>query len=318
MSDQFQRIEVIDSHTAGEPTRVVMSGGPDLGNGSLEQRRAIFAKQHDGFRAAVVNEPRGSDVLVGAFLTPPVDPDCAAGVIFFNNVGCLGMCGHGLIGVITTLAHVGRLRDGIHRMETPVGEVSAELHADGQVSVENVPSCRKAKNVVVALPSGERVTGDVAWGGNWFFLCSDHGQELRLDRVERLTPLAWEIRQAVNALGFAEVDHVELFGPPADASANARNFVLCPGKAFDRSPCGTGTSAKIACLAEDGALAEGQNWVQEGILGTRFVGRYAMVDGMCLPTITGAAHITAEASLVLDARDPFRWGFGASGTPVAR
>jgi 4-hydroxyproline epimerase len=307
----MHRVTVIDSHTGGEPTRVVIAGGPDLGAGTVAERLQVFRERHDRFRSAVVNEPRGSDVLVGALLVEPADKSCAAGAIFFNNVGCLGMCGHGTIGLVVTLAHLGRIRPGEHRLETSVGVVTATLHADGSVSVANVPSFRKAVAAQVDVPGIGPVTGDVAWGGNWFFLVEEHGQELDLRRVEQLTDFTWRIRQAVNAQGFPEVDHVELFGPPSNPARHARNFVLCPGKAYDRSPCGTGTSAKLACLAADGKLAEGQAWIQESILGSRFVGRYRWLDrprGQVLPTITGQAFVNAESTLLLDDRDPFCWG----------
>ena len=304
----FHRIQVIDSHTAGEPTRTVIAGGPDLGGGGIADKLRIFREKHDSFRSAVVNEPRGSDVMVGALLVEPVDRDCAAGVIFFNNVGYLGMCGHGTIGLVVTLAHLGRIAPGKHKIETPVGIVGATLHADGSVSVENVPAYRKAKSVSVDLPGIRRFTGDVAWGGNWFFLVSDHDQKIELSNVETLTDYTWKIRQALNAGGYPEVDHVELFAPPASATAHSRNFVLCPGKAYDRSPCGTGTSAKLACLAADGKLNEGQNWMQEGILGTSFIGRFRRDGDKIIPTITGTAFVNSESTLLLDDDDPFRFG----------
>jgi len=304
------RISVVDSHTAGEPTRVVISGGPDLGTGPLSERAARFRADHDRFRSAVVNEPRGSDVLVGALLVPPHEPDCAFGVLFFNNVGPLGMCGHGTIGLVVTLAHLGRIGPGEHRIDTPVGPVTATLHADGSVSVANVVSYRKARAVTVEVPGVGPVTGDVAWGGNWFFLVGGHGRALTLESVESLTEFTWKVRQAVNAQGFPEVDHVELFGE-AGAGGDSRNFVLCPGKAYDRSPCGTGTSAKLACLAADGELEEGGEWVQEGILGSAFRGTFRWADraaGTVLPVVTGTAFVTAEATLILGESDPLRWG----------
>ena len=311
MSKTTQRLTVIDSHTGGEPTRGVVAGGPDLGRGSLTIRRERFQQEFDPFRSAVVNEPRGSDVMVGALLVEPEDASCVAGVIFFNNVGCLGMCGHGTIGLVVTLAHLGRIKPGEHRIETPVGIVTATLHSSGEVSVANIPSWRARKALTVDVPGIGPVTGDVAWGGNWFFLVEKHGQELSLVNVDKLTDFTWRIRQAVNAHGFPEVDHVELFGPPTIAGANSRNFVLCPGKAYDRSPCGTGTSAKLACLAADGKLAEGATWIQESIIGSRFIGTYRWVDrlaGKVAPVITGSAFVNSEATLLLDDRDPFCWG----------
>lgn len=308
----MERIRIIDSHTAGEPTRVVIDGFPDLGGGTMAERRARFTREFDRYRAACINEPRGSDVIVGALLLEPADRSCTAGVIFFNNVGVIGMCGHGTIGLMVTLAYMGRIKPGEHRIDTPVGVVTATLAADGKVTVQNVPSWRSHKGVGVEVAGLGRVTGDIAWGGNLFFLAEDHGQILERTSVEALTDAAWRIRQAVNAQGFPDVDHVELFGPAA-APARARNFVLCPGKAYDRSPCGTGTSAKLACLAADGKLAPGEPWVQEGIVGSRFEASYEWLDraaGKVAPRISGSAHITAEATLVLDKRDPFCWGIG--------
>jgi 4-hydroxyproline epimerase len=309
----MKRVRVIDSHTAGEPTRVVISGGPDLGYDSLAERLERFRNEFDDFRSAVINEPRGSDALVGALLCAPVDDTCVTGVLFFNNVAYLGMCGHGTIGLMVTLAHLGRIQPGAHRIDTPVGVVSATLDAQGEVSVTNVPSWRERKDVTVEVPGLGRVTGDIAWGGNWFYLVERHGEELAFANVEKLTDVSWRIRQALNAQGFPDIDHVELFGTPAAPGANARNFVLCPGKAYDRSPCGTGTSAKLACLAADGKLGEGARWVQESIVGSRFGASYRWLDrdkGRISPTISGTAYITAEATLLIDERDPFRWGIG--------
>ena len=249
-----QRIRVIDSHTGGEPTRLVVSGGPDLGTGPLAERQERFRSQYDSFRSAVVNEPRGSDVIVGALLCEPVDRTCAAGVIFFNNVGYLGMCGHGTIGLIVSLAYLGRVRPGVHRIETSVGEVSAVLHESGEVTVNNVASYRSAAGVAVNVPVHGQVRGDVAWAGNWFFLVQDHKMDLKPGNVDELTDFTWAIRKALRENGIAgddgkEIDHIELFSPSNKPGVNSKNFVLCPGKAYDRSPCGTGTSAKLACLS---------------------------------------------------------------------
>ncbi len=310
----MQRVRAIDSHTAGEPTRVVVDGGPLL-TGSLAARVEQLRRHHDAIRAAVCNEPRGSDVLVGALLTPPVDPTAAAGVIFFNNVGYLGMCGHGTIGLVTTLAWLGRLAPGRHRIETPVGVVTTELHASGQVSVRNVPAYRHAQGVAVEVAGHGRITGDVAWGGNWFFLSADHGQVLETSNIESLVDFGWRVRQALNAAGVrgatgAEIDHIELTGPGSRADLDGRSFVLCPGKAYDRSPCGTGTSAKLACLVADGKLAPGGRWRQESIIGSVFEGSVEIEAGAIVPTITGQAWITADATLILDPADPYCYGIG--------
>ena len=305
------RLHVIDSHTGGEPTRVVVAGGPDLGAGPLVERVRVFRERFDAYRSAIVNEPRGSDVLVGAMMVEPNEPGCVCGVIFFNNVGVLGMCGHGTIGLLATLAHLGRIGPGDHRIDTVVGVVTARLHEDGSVSVRNVAAHRKAQAVNVDVPGLGPVKGDVAWGGNWFLLVQDHGLELNVGNVEQLTEAAWRMRQAINDQGFPEVDHVELFGAPHDPANHCRNFVLCPGKAYDRSPCGTGTSAKLACLYADGKLMPGEVWRQESIIGSVFEGSVEIMDDQVIPTVSGRAWVTAESTLLLDETDPFCWGIRA-------
>jgi 4-hydroxyproline epimerase len=312
----WQRVKVIDSHTGGEPTRVVVSGGPRLGSGSLAERLGCFRQEHDSFRSAVVNEPRGSDVMVGALLSEPVDRTCAAGVIFFNNVGYLGMCGHGTIGLVATLAHLGQIKPGEHRIETPVGVVSAMLHADGKVTVNNVASYRSAADVRVKVPGYGEVRGDVAWGGNWFFLVRQHDTSLSLNNVDELTAFTWAIRTALRQNGISgdegkEIDHVELFAPSPKPGVDSKNFVLCPGKAYDRSPCGTGTSAKLACLYADGKISEGQVWRQESIVGSVFEGSVRVKDGKVYPSITGSAFVNAESELILNPDDPFCLGIRA-------
>ena len=309
----MQRIQVIDSHTGGEPTRLVTGGFPDLGKGSMAERRALLAERHDKWRAAAVLEPRGSDVVVGALLCEPVSPDAAAGVIFFNNAGYLGMCGHGTIGLVASLAHMGRIGVGEHRIETPVGTVTTTLHEDGSVSVRNVPAYRHLRQVAVELPGHGTVRGDVAWGGNWFFLVSEHGQRVASDNLAALTDYTAALRRALAAQGItgadgAEIDHIELFADDSEG-ADSRNFVLCPGNAYDRSPCGTGTSAKIACLAADGKLQPGQVWRQASIIGSQFEASYTLQDGgKLIPTLRGRAYMSAEATLLIDDTDPFGWG----------
>lgn len=308
------RVQVVDSHTGGEPTRLVIAGAPDLGSGSMRERVAIFRQSHDRFRSAVVNEPRGNDAIVGALLCEPSDPACQTGVIFFNNVGYLGMCGHGTIGLVATLAHLGRLQPGSVNIETPVGNVSAESHGGGFVTVRNVPAYRHAKDVTVAVEGHGTVTGDVAWGGNWFFLTKGESPiELSLRNLEELTSLTWRIRQALVRTGItgkdgAEIDHIELFSKPHSSSANSRNFVLCPGKSYDRSPCGTGTSAKMACLQADGILKPGGVWRQESITGSVFEGHLELEGERIIPFVKGSAFVTAQSELVFDERDEFCWG----------
>jgi 4-hydroxyproline epimerase len=308
-----RRIKVIDSHTGGEPTRVVISGGPDLGNEALVTRVERFRNEHDDFRCAVVHEPRGSDAIVGALLCAPVDESCVTGVIFFNSVSYLGMCGHGTIGVVATLAYLNRIGVGAHRIETPVGVVTAHLDYDGKVEVTNVPSYRLATNLTVDVPGIGPVSGDVAWGGNWFFLVKEHREELQLENLDRLMDFTLRVRQSLAQAGITgsdghEIDHVELFTPSALTGVDSKNFVLCPGKTYDRSPCGTGTSAKLACLFADGKLNEGQVWRQESIVGSVFEGRVKVIDNVIHPSIKGSAFITAESDLIIDARDPFAMG----------
>jgi 4-hydroxyproline epimerase len=312
--DPVVPVKVIDSHTEGEPTRVVIAGGPDLGDGPIADRLRRFRDHHDGFRRGVVCEPRGSEVVVGALLLEPVERASAAAVIFFNDVGYLGMCGHGTIGLVTTLAHLGRIAPGVHRIETPVGIVSTVLGEDGSVAVANVTSYRQQAGVRVQVPGYGSFVGDVAWGGNWFFLIAEHGLNLTLANRAELVRAASAVRDALWASGITDphgerIDHVEFFSAPHDSQNSSRNFVLCPGASFDRSPCGTGTSAKLACLYADGKLAPGEAWRQEGILGTVFAGTIeASEGGAVLPTIQGRAWITGEATLLFDATDPFAEG----------
>lgn len=335
MSDsRIRRVRVIDSHTGGEPTRVVIEGAPDLGRGTMAQRRELFGQKFDDFRSAVVNEPRGSDVIVGALLCEPVDPANTAGVIFFNNVGPLWMCGHGTIGLAVTLGHLGRIQAGTHRLETAVGLVTFDYDGGNRVSLDNVPSYRFATGVSVDVEGVGKVTGDIAWGGNWFFLVDSQQQPgrspdqplvgTRSDRsghpvafgiadVEALSDLTKRIRRALQAAGITgaeggEIDHIELFGPPGGPENHSRNFVLCPGGAYDRSPCGTGTSAKLACLHADGKLSPGQTWRQESILGSVFEGSVRLEGDNLIPRVSGTAHVIAEATLLLDPNDPFQMG----------
>lgn len=313
MSPQQCR-HVIDSHTEGEPTRVVVSGGPDLGKGPLSEALERFRTKFDWFRTSIVCEPRGSEVVVGALLEEPREETSSAAVIFFNDVGYLGMCGHGTIGLVTTLAHMGKIGVGTHTIETPVGNVSARLHEDGSVTVVNVPSYRYQAAAVVEVPGYGRFTGDIAWGGNWFFLIEEHPFELTVSNRVELVAAATAIRNALQASGIfgadgGVIDHIEFFSKPANLANSARNFVLCPGASFDRSPCGTGTSAKMACLYADGRLRPEEQWRQEGILGTVFVGSIQSgANGKVTPSIRGRAWITAESKLLFTADDPFADG----------
>ena len=309
-----RKIRTIDSHTGGEPTRVVIDGFPDLGSGSMAARLGRFRNDHDNLRSAIVCEPRGHDAVVGALLCEPAEASSAAGVIFFNNVGYLGMCGHGTIGLVKTLEYMGRIVPGTHKIETPVGSIDATLNQDGSVTITNVPSYRLAKDMAIDVPDHGTVIGDIAWGGNWFFLVDDHGMSVEFSNLEPLTDLSVAIRNALRANGItgeggAEIDHVELFS--STPNANSRNFVLCPGLEYDRSPCGTGTSAKLACLYADGKITENDIWRQESIIGSIFEGKVHIDGDRIIPVITGNASVTAELELILDESDPFCYGITA-------
>jgi 4-hydroxyproline epimerase len=309
-------VPFVDSHTAGEPTRVILEAPFDLGSGSLAERREIFSTKYDSYRRAFCTEPRAGDTTVGALLVPPFDSSCSAGVIFFNNIGYLNMCGHGTIGLIRSLEYLGRLQPGAHRIDTPVGAVGATLHQDGRVSLENVASYRAEKDFGLAVDGLGRVVGDIAWGGNWFFLIENHGLEIALENREALMDYCVRVKRALalrpvrQAQGRPEtqkVDHIELFGP--SQIADSRSFVLCPGDAYDRSPCGTGTSAKLACLNADKKLSPGQIWRQESVIGTVFEAVYELDEaGSVIPTITGSAFVTAKGEIVFDEQDPFQFG----------
>ena len=309
----MERIRYVDSHTGGEPTRLVLEGFPDLTSMPLAERVKALRSKHDHYRAALVTEPRASDVVVGGVLMPPVEAGSVASVIYFNNAGYLGMCGHGTIGVMATLEHLGMIGEGTHRLDTPVGTVTCRLGPKGRVSIDNVVSYRHRKAVDVEVEGFGPVKGDVAWGGNWFFLVDAHDRKLDLDHVGPLTQFTGALRRSLERGGITgkdggEIDHIELFGEPSSADFDCRNFVLCPGNAYDRSPCGTGTSARLACLAADGELAEGATWRQESIVGSVFEGSYRRVDGGIVPTITGQAFVCAEGTALIDPADPFRWG----------
>ncbi|GAC1630795.1 MAG: 4-hydroxyproline epimerase [Candidatus Acidiferrum sp.] len=307
------RVRVIDSHTGGEPTRVVISGGPNLPGKSMCERLRQLRENHDYLRTSVINEPRGSEIIVGALLCEPENSSNTAGIIFFNNVGYLGMCVHGTIGVAVTLAHLGRIQSGLHRIESPVGVVTAVLHNDNEVTVENVASYRLASNVTVHVPDFGTMKGDVAWGGNWFFLINESPIPLAIENSRRLTDIASATRrclaqQGITGAAGAEIDHIEFFTPSSLPGVDSKNFVLCPGDVYDRSPCGTGTSAKLACLYADGKLQPGQIWRQESIVGSVFEGSIRLDGNQLFPSIKGSAFITSEADLILDSRDPFRHG----------
>ena len=304
----------VDSHTEGMPTRVITGGLGPIPGSSMQERRLYFEKHLDDLRLLLMREPRGHSAMSGAFLQPPTRPDADWGVLFVEVSGLLPMCGHGTIGLVTSLAHVGRLSVGQHAVETPVGTVQTELHSDGTVSVDNVECRCHAMDVELLLPGYGSVVGDVAWGGNWFFLIEGGPCELSRGNIPKLMDFTERVKNAltkagVTGAGGEAIDHVEVSGPPVGPAADSRNFVLCPGGMYDRSPCGTGTSAKLASLYARGRLKPGQVWRQEGILGGVFEGVLVPRGDRFIPRITGRAYVTGEAELVLDDRDPFCYGF---------
>lgn len=308
-------MRVIDSHTGGEPTRVILEGGPDLGTGPLAERARRLAEDHAPFWRGLASEPRGQAAMVGALLVPPVDAGASAGVIFFDAAAVIGMCGHGTIGLVVTLAHLGRIGPGRHLVETPAGPVIADLHDGNTVTVTNVESRRVGAGVTVEVDGYGTVTGDLAYGGNWFFIVENSPLPVERAAIRPLTDLAAAIRAATAAQGVTgergePVDHVVLLAPSPRAGIAARAFTLCPDDTYDRSPCGTGSSARLACLAADGRLAPGEEIVQESVTGSTFRLSFAPgPNGGVLPRITGQAWILADSRMVFQDGDPLRAGF---------
>lgn len=319
-----RRLQVVDSHTLGEPTRVVVdpaASGWLGGDGTVRQRRDAFRRDHDPVRRALVADPRGADAMVGVILAPPSDPRCRFGAIYFNRVGYLDMCGHATIGLAVTLGHLGWIEPGRFSLETPAGVVAVEWHGGVSASFENVPARRTARGVRLRCDDGHEVTGDIATSGLWFFITADHGETVEPAAIPRLTSRAWAIRRALEARGLTGdagevIDHVVLLGPPADRANHGRNFVLCPDGAFDRSPCGTGTSALVGCLHEDGRLEAGTVWRQESILGGVYEATVRRgAGGAIVPTVRGRAWITGETALGFAADDPYRLGLPPRAAP---
>lgn len=303
-------MRVIDSHTEGEPTRVVIEGGPDLNSHSLREQAIELSKNHQNFLNATLTEPRGFEAMVGALLRPATDPKCETGVVYYTPAGALNMCGHATIGLVITLAHMGRIDIGTHYIETPIGIVKTELKKGNEVSIQNIESYRYKKDVTFKVDGLGVVTGDIAWGGNWFFLTKDIPCALNYENIPQLLDALKSIKRAITEQRItgkdgAEIDHFE-FNGPGSKNMNGRNFVLCPNGTYDRSPCGTGTSAKLACLSADGQLLKGQVWLQESIIGSCYHTSFQYgCHGGIIPTITGKAFVTGETTLIQNADDPY-------------
>lgn len=307
-------MHVIDSHTGGMPTRVILNGGPELGSGPMAERVRCLANNHDAFCKSVLLEPRGQSGMVGALLVAPDDVGCETGVIYFDANAILGMCGHGTIGLGVTLAHLGRIAPGTHKFETPAGIISIDLLDTSTVRVTNIESRQVQEAVSIEIDKYGVFTGDLAYGGNWFFIVDPSPIPVEVANIRVLTDLAIAIREACTAQGVTgengeNVDHVILQGQPDTESVSSRNFVLCPDNEYDRSPCGTGSSARLACLAAAGVLAPGEEIVQQSIIGSTYNMSYQPgISGGVIPKLTGQAHVMAESRLIFAQNDPFRMG----------
>lgn len=322
MALPIDRVElsVIDSHTGGEPTRTIIGGAPTLSTTTIAEQIQELKQEHDWIRTALTHEPRGYEAMVGAILLRPHNPEAVARVVYFNNVGYLGMCGHGTIGLASTLSYLGKISPGEHLLETIAGDVVFTLHEDNRVSFVNVPSYRYQTNVPITTKNFGTVTGDIAFAGNWFYLCADHGLDISLGNLTELDRCCREIRHIIDTQGIGGenggiIDHVELIALPSREDAHAKNYVDCPGGEYDRSPCGTGTSAKIACLAAAGKLEPNQIWRQESVTGSLFEGSYQWQGDKVIPRIMGEAFVTAETKVIIDPTDPLTFGFSQKQCP---
>jgi proline racemase len=324
-----QVLQAVDSHTAGEPTRIVTGGLPPVAGATMAEKRAALRIRHDALRRALVHEPRGHDAIVVAYLVPPCHPDAHAGVVFCNDVGYLGMCGHGAIGVATVLVGMGMVpaQEPETRvvLDTPAGLVPCRVAVSNgrarAVTITNVPSFQFRQRAIAAVPGFGKVAADIAWGGNWFAFVEAAQLGLHVDKAHlpQLLPAAIAVREALAANGVRGVhpesgeeqlvDHVKLFDALEGPTPGARAMTLCPGTAYDRSPCGTGTSAKLAVLHSKGELGVGEWFTSESVIGTRFRARIAATTQVgqfaaIVPEIEGAAYVTGLQTFVLDPEDP--------------
>jgi len=322
----------IDAHTCGNPVRVVAGGGPMLPHAPMADRRQIFMRDHDWVRRALMFEPRGHDVMSGSILYPPSAPDYDLAVLYIEVSGCLPMCGHGTIGTVTAALEAGLViprEAGRLALETPAGRVDVEYASDGpyvdQVRLFNVPSYQHAAGVRIEVAGLGEIVVDVAYGGNYYAIIEPQANWAGLDSmgasdIQRLSPLVRRAAQAAVApmhpedARIAGISHVMWCDKPRDPRADARNAVFYGEKAIDRSPCGTGSSARMAQLAAQGRLAVGDGFVHESIIGTMFdcrVEAAAMVGGMAAirPSVAGWARVIGHNTIYVDDRDPLAHGF---------
>jgi len=323
----------IDGHTCGNPVRLVAAGGPPLDGATMSARRQDFLARYDWIRTGLMFEPRGHDVMSGAILYPPTRPDCDVAVLYIETSGCLPMCGHGTIGTVTFALERGLVQPreaGVLRLDTPAGPVAAQFRMAGShveaVRITNVGAYLAAAGVAVECPELGRLTVDIAYGGNFYAIVEAQANyrdlaELSAGDLLRLSPV---LRQRVNeAIELVHpedetirgVSHVMWTGRPSEGSgAQARNAVFYGDKAIDRSPCGTGTSARMAQLAARGELKVGDAFVHESIIGSLFNGRVEAETRVgnheaIVPSIEGWARITGFNTIFIDDRDPYAHGF---------
>jgi proline racemase len=328
-----QVVQAVDSHTAGEPTRIVTGGVPPVRGATMADKRAALQRDHDHLRRALVLEPRGHDAIVLAYLLPPCDPAADLGVVFANDAGYLGMCGHGAIGVATVAVALGMV-PAVEpvtevRLDTPAGTVRCRVAVTAgrptSVTITNVPSFLFRQRAVVDVHGFGKVAADIAYGGNWFAFVEAEQLGLAVGKVHLpvLMQAATAVREALVRDGVRGVhpdrgeselvDHVKLFVPLDGDEPGARALTLCPGAAYDRSPCGTGTSAKLAVLHAKGELEVGQWFRSESVLGTSFRARIASTTAVgrftaVVPEVEGSAYVTALTQFVIDPNDPCRHG----------
>lgn len=331
----------IDGHTCGNPVRLVAGGGPRIKASSMFERRQKFLEDFDWIRTGLMFEPRGHDMMSGAILYPPSSDDFDVGVLYIETSGCLPMCGHGTIGTVTMAIEEGLLKPatpGVARLETPAGLVTAEYTMDGDhvasVRLTNVPSFLAAEGLEIDCPEFGRLTFDVAYGGNFYAIVEPQQNfpgvgKVPVDQLVRVSP---QLRTLLNEHfdmvhpenpEIKGISHVQWTGPAADPKADARNAVFYGDKAIDRSPCGTGTSARMAQLFARGDLKVGDSFVHESVIGSLFTGgvKEAVSVGNkpgIVPTVEGWAVKTGTSTITLDERDPYMTGFSVTGMGVKR
>jgi len=327
-----KRFFCIDAHTCGNPVRLVAGGGPQLEGDSMSDKRQHFLNEYDWIRKGLMFEPRGHDMMSGSILYPPADSANDTGILFIETSGCLPMCGHGTIGSVTIMIQEGLVQpktQGKLRLETPAGLVEAEYRMEGErvssVKIKNVASFLAGENLETECPDLGKLTFDVAYGGNFYAIIDpqENFSGLQDYKADQLISWSRELRRRINKEHdfvhpederIGGVSHIMWTGDTIDEKATARNAVFYGDKAIDRSPCGTGTSARMAQWAAKGKLKQGNEFIHESIIGSRFIGRIedrTEVGGKqaIIPSIEGWARITGYNTITIDDDDPYAHGF---------